>query len=542
VRWLLPLAAIAVALVALSGAQNDDPRTPPAVAGNPPPFLGTAVIGEGGVTAAVDAYGGLVDLRASGPAGPAQIRNSAGRQRVGSVPADTGVTVAAASAGHDPAPLWRGGRLRQRYLPASNVLVTRGSVDGARVTIRDAATGVGFVRRIAVHGPDRLSLRLGVNLDLEGSREDDRLQTKAGGFMQDDGETTVRCGLSRGAAVVTERGDDAKLAAEWRGAGPLVAKLACAFHGPPPTVDRTLAAAVVADRRWLARARPLGPKAPSAARRMYSRSLLVLRALTDRRTGASVAGPRDLWALVWPRDAGTAALALRAAGYSTLADRVAGFLGRLDSGAGARFRGDGSPLRDGRGPAGDARGWISVAGGGAGTRKPREHPWTDRQDYAEREDDTGDYLANAIASGVPAAEILRRFETPRGLVRTSGDPASGLDSAAAWGVRPFDQRRLRQAARRTLLTMVDRAGRFGIRPSESLPGTWMAPTAWSAWSLAALGDRAESDRLLRKLERAAAPAGTLPERVDDRTGVPVSTTPLGWPHAFAVLALRERYG
>jgi GH15 family glucan-1,4-alpha-glucosidase len=31
----------------------------------------------------------------------------------------------------------------------------------------------------------------------------------------------------------------------------------------------------------------------------------------------------------------------------------------------------------------------------------------------------------------------------------------------------------------------------------------------------------------------------LPERVDARTGIPRSTTPLAWSHAFAVLALLE---
>ena len=45
--------------------------------------------------------------------------------------------------------------------------------------------------------------------------------------------------------------------------------------------------------------------------------------------------------------------------------------------------------------------------------------------------------------------------------------------------------------------------------------------------------------LLGDLRRAATPAGDLPERVDARSGIPRSTTPLAWPHAFAILALRE---
>jgi GH15 family glucan-1,4-alpha-glucosidase len=41
------------------------------------------------------------------------------------------------------------------------------------------------------------------------------------------------------------------------------------------------------------------------------------------------------------------------------------------------------------------------------------------------------------------------------------------------------------------------------------------------------------------LRRDATRSGLLPERVDARTGIPTSTTPLAWSHAFAVLALRE---
>jgi GH15 family glucan-1,4-alpha-glucosidase len=78
---------------------------------------------------------------------------------------------------------------------------------------------------------------------------------------------------------------------------------------------------------------------------------------------------------------------------------------------------------------------------------------------------------------------------------------------------------------------------------------WTA--AWSAWSFAALArqeagnaaartrDRLRALRLLADLRRAAAPAGDLPERVDARTGVPHSTTPLAWSQAFAILALTE---
>ncbi|MGE5283203.1 MAG: glycoside hydrolase family 15 protein [Chloroflexota bacterium] len=44
---------------------------------------------------------------------------------------------------------------------------------------------------------------------------------------------------------------------------------------------------------------------------------------------------------------------------------------------------------------------------------------------------------------------------------------------------------------------------------------------------------------MEALRRDQTPSGLLPERVDARTGVPTSTTPLAWSHAFAILALRR---
>ena len=138
-------------------------------------------------------------------------------------------------------------------------------------------------------------------------------------------------------------------------------------------------------------------------------------------------------------------------------------------------------------------------------------------------------------------------------MRRAGDPGSGLDSAAAWAVRPFPLPALFPAVRQTLLRLVADRTRFGITPGAGWSGgvdPWSAPTAWTAWALAALArneanpaaareDRRQALRLLADLRRAATPAGALPERVDARTGIPRSTTPLAWSHAFAILALRE---
>ena len=167
--------------------------------------------------------------------------------------------------------------------------------------------------------------------------------------------------------------------------------------------------ALDADRRWLARARPLGRGAPAWARRLYGRSLLILRALTDRRTGAVAAGARDGWAYVWPRDAGTAALAYAAAGYQREAERVSRFLLGLGLESAARFHGDGRPVA-GRAAQGDAVGWVAAAAEAAGSIGSATHaarilspvyptPWRERADY--QEGDSADYLGNAIASGRP---------------------------------------------------------------------------------------------------------------------------------------------
>lgn len=321
------------------------------------------------------------------------------------------------------------------------------------------------------------------------------------------------------------------------------------------------------DRRWLARARPLGRGAPAWARRMHRRSLLVLRALTDPRTGAAVAGARPGWAYVWPRDAGAVAIAFAEAGYRPEARRVARFLLGLDLEAAARFRGTGEPV-PARGAQGDATGWVAAAARAAGVN-PRtgaapagpgeDEPawnWRGRADYHEK--DPGEYLGSAIATagmtGSAAAgsvELGAAFGSDRGLVRVAGDPRSGLDSAAAWAVRPFRIEPLYPAARRTLRRLAGAGGRFGILPSEEWRGgedPWTAPTAWTAWALAALArdngappavrrqDRRAALSLLASLRRASTPDGLLPERVDALTGAPRSTTPLAWSHAFAILA------
>lgn len=292
--------------------------------------------------------------------------------------------------------------------------------------------------------------------------------------------------------------------------------------------------------------------------------VVVLRALVDPHSGAAVAGARAGWAYVWPRDASAMAIALASAGYRQEARRIVRFLLGLDLGAAARFNRDGGPVK-GRGAQGDAAGWVAAAARAAGIHAPtpnteygtagaRRPAWRDRADY--QEGDAGDYLGNAIASGSSSDLIAKAFGVGGTLARIAGDPGSDADSAAAWAVRPFPHPALFPAARRTLLQLIaERGTRFGIVPSAGWQGgdsPWTAPTAWTAWALAALAhedpdrgrrtaDRRAALGLIADLRSAATRLGLLPERVDARTGLPTSTTPLAWSHAFAILALRQMW-
>jgi len=476
------------ALLLASGGERADPRTPPALPGQPPPFLGTAVVGSGGLTAAIDAYGDVVDMRPA-PAGAPLIENPADRQAAGTVPADTGIAPVV-RVGDGPArPLWTADAVGQRYRPGTNVLETVARFGQVRVRLVFAATGSFLACLTRVEGDARVSLRSDEAAAAKGLRCDD--------------------GAAR----------------------------------------RIVREAEAGDRRWLRRARPLALEAPVWAERMYARSLLALRALTDRRSGAVAAGARDGWAYVWPRDAATAALAYAAAGYRPEAELATQFMLGLGIEQAARFHGDGSPVR-GRAAQGDEIGWVAAAAEATGLIGSARHasrilspvypvPWRDRADY--REGEPGDFLANAIASGEPAEQIEREFGVGSGLAREHGQEGA-FDSAAAWAVRPFPRPQLFERVHRTLARLSAESGPYGLLPGQDWSGgedPWSAPTAWNAWSLAALGDRAAALRLMAALRRGATAAGALPERVDAQTGVPTSTTPLAWSHAFTILALQE---
>src|SRR5213080_3540634 len=130
-RIVLALGAmVAAGALLVSGGSAADPRTPPALPGEPPPFLGTAVVGDGRLTAAIDAYGDVVDLRVPGPAGRGLIDNPAARQAAG-----TGIVPWVRIGGAPARPLWRANRVWQRYWPGTNVLVSEARFGGTRVRI-----------------------------------------------------------------------------------------------------------------------------------------------------------------------------------------------------------------------------------------------------------------------------------------------------------------------------------------------------------------------------------------------------------------------
>jgi hypothetical protein len=494
------VASVAAGALLVSGGSEGDPRTPPGLAGEPAPFLGTAVVGGGGLTAAIDAYGDVVDLRAPGPAGRALIANPAERQAAGTVLAGTGIAPWV-RIGHGAArPLWTADSVQQRYRRRTNVVVTTARFGPERVRVTYAA------------GRSLLACLIEAE---EGIEVEMRSREPAA-------ERRLRCDNRTARGIVR--------------------------------------AALRDGRRWLARARPLAPDAPAWAAQMYGRSLLVLHALTERRTGAVAAGARDGWGYVWPRDAATAAIAFAAAGYRREAERTTRFLLGLGLAEAARFGDDGSPV-PGRPAQGDPIGWVAAAAKASRLIDSAGHrarslspaypvPWRNRADYQEGE--PGNLLANALASGETGRRILTRFGNEGGLAREAGGEG-GFDSAAAWAVQPFRRPALAGAVRRTLRRLAVGGNRFGLVPGEDWDGggdPWSAPTAWSAWSLAALAregvgpreaaaDRGLAVHLLGALRRSATTAGTLPERVDFRTGIATSTTPLGWSHAFAVLALRE---
>ena len=165
-----------------------------------------------------------------------------------------------------------------------------------------------------------------------------------------------------------------------------------------------------------------------------------------------IAGERDGWDYVWPRDAAAGAIALEAAGLRPEARRVAAFLAGLDLDRPRASTPTGSPV-PGRPAAGDGEGWIAAGlsrtvcclpghqelrtvrrmAGSPGLRRERH-----RRPARQRD-----------RRGRPGRRDPAAASRPR--VAWSREEGTSWTPSAAWAATVFPSRGLRGAVRETLL-------------------------------------------------------------------------------------------
>src|SRR6185312_1109155 len=235
---VLCAAVVVVGLVLVSGTEDSGSKTPAALPGLPAPFVGTAVVGEGGLIASIDAYGDVVDLRA-GPAGEALIDNPSDRQAAGTVPARTGIVPRMAVRDSPPLPIWRAESVTQHYLRDSNVVETVAYIKEARVWVRVAAAGDSLALEMVTG-----SSRQGRGLPAISVQVEDGIHcahAKHGDVLD------LLCRVGRALPVLDEEGNSREVFRE---------------------CDRIIHGAVGAGRRWSRKARDLGAGAPGWAREM----------------------------------------------------------------------------------------------------------------------------------------------------------------------------------------------------------------------------------------------------------------------------------
>ena len=228
--------------------------------------------------------------------------------------------------------------------------------------------------------------------------------------------------------------------------------------GEPDLVERATAPG------WR-RARPLGRRG-AALGAADVRALAARPACADRSSAAapSLAGAREGWAYVWPRDAGAVALAFAAAGLP----RRSAAHRSLPARPRPRRRGALPPRRQpGRGTRRrrvTRAGWVAAAARAAGLRgsagraalaRPRRLPGGRRR------------ATTSATRSLRGRRLAYPPPSPKhgGLVREAGDPDSGLDSAAAWAVRPFP----RPALFRPLVAPFAAAARRAQQPLRHRP-------------------------------------------------------------------------
>jgi len=362
---------------------------------------------------------------------------------------------------------------------------------------------------------------------------------------------------------------------------------------PADPAQLPAAEALAADqRRWL----DAGTR-PGAGTRyapMVDAALLDLRTLTLP-NGASVAGWYRGWQYVWPRDASFVAVALARAGHVDDAMRILTFLQSVQPADGvfaARYRPDGSPVRDGRGAEPDGVGWVlwatwqvsraadpaqrhdvltrlrplvmrastaalrltgtptSLPGPALDYWEIREHTvtlgvvapllaglrsavriWTELGDGARAGEARarGEAVAAAVTDGFGP-------EYPRHLGRGGVD----TDAAVTFLLPPFADVAdpSVEAARQAAIPAMRRpAG--GLAPGAGWRDdgiSWTPETALFALAAAAAGRDDEARQWLDFLLAHRTAAGSLPEKVP-ADGAPAAVAPLAWTGACVVLAV-----
>jgi len=360
--------------------------------------------------------------------------------------------------------------------------------------------------------------------------------------------------------------------------------------------DPGAAAAIAADRAWLAEGSIPGTTAPE--REAAARSLLNLRLLL-RPGGAAIAAQTPYWAYVWPRDASFVAVAFASTGHRREALEILAFLSRTQRRDGtwpARSHQDGRPVSDKRPAQLDATGWVPWAAWLATDQgrdlAPARSLWplvkaaADRAsrslrrdglpppgpDYWERRERmptlgtaaalrAGLRAAGHLAAAVGAARDAARYRSaaaglaaaipgafagPDGYHRYavgsgghSPGRTGGPDAAVTWLAPPF------APADPAVLEAVERAGeQLGPGGGGAVPGLpwrdrelWTPATASFALAAMASGDRGSAERRLRWLLEHRTALGAFPERVRRDSGELRSVAPLAWTHAIVLLAL-----
>jgi len=365
---------------------------------------------------------------------------------------------------------------------------------------------------------------------------------------------------------------------------------------PDRAVGWAAAAPLVAESRaWLAAG--VVPGRTAAERQLAERALLDLRALTTG-GGGVVAAWHQHWDYVWPRDASWAAAAYCLTGHFSEGVATLRFLAgvqRTDGRWEARYRLDGTPVRDGRPVQLDGNGWVLwaswlcyQASAASSTGSPVRAEIAALWPMISRAADAGTSALRAAGLPAPtpdywetrttqvtlgvvaplraglraAAELAGQLGHPaaetryraaagrlhRAMVagwsrsgyRRTAQLMSGYDAAVAFAAPPFAPYDSAVAAAVRAAEPALRVGIGGIRPGERWPldrsEAWTPETAFFALMEASSGHSAAARTDLGWLAAHRTRLGALPERVS-ASGQPVSVAPLSWTCAAVLLTL-----